>query len=123
MVTTLNQRDHKLGMSPFYSGKEDEWSGWSLETKNYVSLLSTHVPALLAGAEDTATTPDMGMMSIRATLTDEGARSAEKLFFVLVMNVKGPARNHGEALHQCRQYTGCVSRTHQAKRSKHTQSH
>ena len=59
--------------------------------KSYVSLLSTHVPALLAGAEDTATSPDMGRTRIRATLTEEDATAAKKLFHVLVMHVRRPA--------------------------------
>ena len=46
--------------------------------------------ALLAGAED-ATNPDMGMTRIRTTLTADGAAAAQKLFHVLVMNVRGPA--------------------------------
>ena len=55
-----------------------------------MSLLSVHVPALLAGAED-ATSPDMSMARIRTTLTDDGVAAAQKLFHVLVMNLKGPA--------------------------------
>ena len=58
--------------------------------RSYMSLLSVHVPALLAGAED-ATSPDMSMTRIRATLTDDGVAAAQKLFRVLVMNVRGPA--------------------------------
>ena len=54
-------------------------------------ILSTHVPALLAGAEDAATSPDMSMTRMRATLTEEGATPAKKLFHVLVMNVREPA--------------------------------
>ena len=46
--------------------------------KSYVSLLSTHVPALLAGAEDTATSPDMSMTGITATLTEDGATAAKQ---------------------------------------------
>ena len=49
--------------------------------------LSTHVPALLAGAEDTATSPDMSMTRIRATLTEDDATAAKKLFHALVMSV------------------------------------
>ena len=51
-----------------------------------VSLLSTLVPALLTGAEDTAASPDMSMRRIRATLTEDGLIAAKKLFRVLVMN-------------------------------------
>ena len=59
-------------------------------TRSYLSLLSVHVPALLAGAED-ATSPDMSMARIKATLKDDGVTAAQKLFHVLVMNVRGPA--------------------------------
>ena len=45
----------KLGKPPIYSGKENDWSEWSFVMKSYLSLLSTHVPALLAGAANTAT--------------------------------------------------------------------
>ena len=88
----------KLGRPPIYSGKEDDWNEWSLVMRNYVSLLSAHIPALLAGAKD-ATNPDMGMTRIRATLTDDGVAAAQKLFHVLVMNVRGTStgsdqRNH-----------------------------
>ena len=48
----------KLGEVPIYGGKEDEWSERSFVMTSYVTLLSTHVPALLAGAEETATSPD-----------------------------------------------------------------
>ena len=34
-----------------------------------------------------------------------------------------PWSHSGEALHQCRQYTGCVSRTHQSEKSIQTQNH
>ena len=80
----------KLGKPLIYSGKEDEWNEWSFVMRSYVSLLSVHVPALLAGAED-ATSPDISMTRIRATLTDDGVAAAKKLFHVLVKNVRGPA--------------------------------
>ena len=80
----------KLGKPPIYSGKDDEWSDWSFVMRSYVSLLFVHVPALLAGAQDTSS-PDMGMTRIRATLTEDGVTAAKKLFHVLVMNVRGPA--------------------------------
>ena len=59
--------------------------------KSYVSLLSAHVPALLTGAENPATSPDMSIAAIRATLAEDGVTAAQKLFHVLVMNVRGPA--------------------------------
>ena len=52
-------------------------------------LLSIHIAALLAEAED-PTSPDMSMSRIRTILTD-GVAAAQKLFHVLVMNVRGPA--------------------------------
>ena len=58
--------------------------------KSYVSLLSAYAPALPAGAEDPAWV-DMIVAIIRATLTEDGATAAKKLFHVLVMNVRGPA--------------------------------
>ena len=48
-------------------------------------------PALLAGAEDTATSPDVSVTRIRAILTEDGATAANKFFRILVMNVSGPA--------------------------------
>ena len=72
----------KLGKLEFYSGKEDAWSEWSFVMRSYVSLLSVHVPALLAGGED-ATSPDMSMKRIRTTLTDDGVTA-------VVINVRGP---------------------------------
>ena len=47
----------KLGRRPIYSGKEDEWNEWSFVMRNYVSLLSIQIAALLAEAED-PTSPD-----------------------------------------------------------------
>ena len=67
----------KLGKPPIYSGKEDEWNEWSFVMRSYMSLLSVHVPALLASAED-ATSPDMSMAKIRTTLTDDGVAAAQK---------------------------------------------
>ena len=67
----------KLGKPPIYSGKEDEWNEWSFVMRSYVSLLSVHLPALLAGAED-VTSPDLSMARIRTTLTDD-RRSTETL--------------------------------------------
>ena len=91
MMAATDEDLQKLGKPPIYSGKEDERSEWSFALKSYVSLLSAHVPALLAGAEDT-TSPDMSMTRIRATLTEEGVTAAKKLFHVLVMNVRLPAQ-------------------------------
>ena len=62
----------KLGKPPIYSGKEDEWNEWSFVMKSYVSLLSTHVPALLTGAENPVASPDVSIATIRATLTEDG---------------------------------------------------
>ena len=90
MAATDYDELQKLGRPPNYNGKEDEWDEWSFVMRGYVSLLSVHMPALLAGAEDT-TSPDMSMARIRATLTEGGAAAAQKLFHVLVMNVRGPA--------------------------------
>ena len=67
----------KLGKPPIYSGKEDEWSEWSFVMKNYASLLSVHVPALLTGAENPATSPDMSIAAIRATLAEDGVPAAK----------------------------------------------
>ena len=53
--------------------------------------VSTVVPALLTGAEDTATSQDMSTTRIRATLTEDGTIAAKKLFLVLVINVRRPA--------------------------------
>ena len=66
-------------------GKEDEWSEWSFVMKSYASLLSAHVPALLTGAENPATSSDMSIAAIRATLAEDGVTAAKKLFHVLVM--------------------------------------
>ena len=79
----------KLSRPPIYSGKEDEWNEWSFVMESYVSLLSVHTAALLTGTEDPAS-PDMSMSRIRTTLTN-GIEAAQKLFHVLVMNVRGPA--------------------------------
>ena len=81
----------KLGKPPIYSGNEDEWSEWSFVMKSYASLLSSHVPALLTGAENPATSPDTSTAAIRATLAEDEVTAAKKLFHVLVMNVRGPA--------------------------------
>ena len=80
----------KMGRLPIYSGKEDEWNKWSFVMRSYVSLLSIQITAFLAEAED-PTSPDMSMSRIRTILTDEGVAAAQKLFHVLVMNVRGPA--------------------------------
>ena len=45
---------------------------------------------MLAGTED-PTSPDKSMARIRATLTEGGVAAAQKLFHVLVMNVRGLA--------------------------------
>ena len=58
LMAATDDELQKLGRPPIYSGKEDEWNEWSFVMRNYVSLLSAHIPALLAGAEDTAS-PDM----------------------------------------------------------------
>ena len=91
---SYDQRDDgkhskKLGKPPIYNGKEDECSKCFV-MRSYVSLLFTHVPTLLACAEDTATSPDMSATRIRATHR-RWRDSGKKHFHVLVMNVKGPA--------------------------------
>ena len=68
----------KLGKPPIYNGTEDEWAEWSFVMRSYVFLLSGHMPAILAGAED-PTSPDMSMARIRATLTEGSAAAAQKL--------------------------------------------
>ena len=72
----------KLGKPPIFSGKEDDWSEWGFVMKSYMSLLSTHVPALLTGAKNPATSPDMSIAAIRATLAEDGVTAAKKLFHV-----------------------------------------
>ena len=57
----------------------------------HASLLSAHVPALLTGAENPATSQDMSMTGTRAILTEDGTTAAKKLFPFLAMNVRGPA--------------------------------
>ena len=83
-MTVTDEDLQKLGRPPIYSGKEDEWNEWSFVMKSYVSLLSTHVPALLTGAENPAASPDMSIATIRATLTEDGVTATKKLFHVLV---------------------------------------
>ena len=61
------------------------------DDSSYLPLLFAHVPALLTGAGDTATSPGMSMTKIRATPTEDDVTAAKKLFPVLVMNVRGPA--------------------------------
>ena len=90
LMAVTDDELQKLCKPPIFYGKDDEWNEWSFAMRSYVSLLSTHVPALLAGAED-STNPDMSMTRIRTTLTDEGVAAAQKLLHVLVMNVRGPA--------------------------------
>ena len=67
LMAATDDELQKLGRPPIYSGKEDEWNEWSFVMRSYVSLLSAHIPALLAGAEDTAS-PDMSMARIKDTL-------------------------------------------------------
>ena len=90
LMAATDDELQNLGKPPIYSGMENEWSEWSFVMRSNVSLLSVHVPALLAGAED-ATSPDMSMTRIRTTFTEDGVTAAKKLFHVLVMNVRGPA--------------------------------
>ena len=90
LVAATDDELQKLGRPPIYSGTEDEWNEWSFVMRKYVSLLSAHIPALLAGAEDTASA-DMSMARIKDTLADDGIATSQKLFHVLVMNVRGPA--------------------------------
>ena len=74
LMAAADDELQKLGKPPIYIGKEDEWNEWSFVMRSYVSLLSAHVPALLAGAEDAS--PDMSITRIRTTLTDEGVAAA-----------------------------------------------
>ena len=46
--------------------------------KSHVSLLSTHVPALLVGAEDTSTSPDMSMIRIESPSHRRGRDSGQE---------------------------------------------
>ena len=89
-MAATNDEQQKLGRPPIYSGKEDEWNEWTFVMGSYVSLLSAHIQELVAGAEDTVS-PDMSMARIKDTLADDGITAAQKLFHVLVMNVRGPA--------------------------------
>ena len=88
-MAATDDKLQKLDRPPIYNGKEDEWNEWSLVMRSYLSLLSIHIAALVAEAED-PTNPDMSMSRIKTILTD-GVAAAQKLFHVLVMNVRGPA--------------------------------
>ena len=55
----------------FHDTKCVFWHGKGGEVEVDRVSLSTHVPALLTSAEDTPTSPDVSMTSIRATLTEE----------------------------------------------------
>ena len=73
-----------------------QWKGGRVERMelHYEELcvfLSTHVPALLIGAENPVASPDMSIATIRATLTEDGVTAAKKFFHILVMNVRRPA--------------------------------
>ena len=68
--------------------------------------------------------------SVKATgvnlrvLCENSMRCVKPSVTNFVSRTEGTLRSHsGEALRQCRQYTRCVSRTHQAKGFKHTQNH
>ena len=76
-MAATDEELQKLLKRPIYCGKEDEWSTWSFVMESYVSPLPTHVRALLARAEDTATSLDMSMTRIRATLTEEGVTATK----------------------------------------------
>ena len=73
--------------------RRDEWNEWSFVVKSYVSLLSTHVPALLTGAENPAVSPDMSIATIRATFTEDGGDSSQETLPRL-----GDQRERGPAL-------------------------
>ena len=110
----------KLVERPICSGREeDEWSDWSFVTGSHVSLLSTHVPALLAGAEDTATSPDMRMTRIRATLTEVGATAAKKLLPRLGDEREGTSVGSHQRSHRHERSIGMASVDHEI-RSKHS---
>ena len=116
----------KLGKPPIYSGKEDEWNEWSFVMKSYVSLLSTHVPALLTGAENPVVNPDMSIATIRATLTEDGVTAAKKLFHVLVDGRKRTSTGSDQRNHRHERSIGVASVDHEI-RAKHsaesTESH
>ena len=88
-MAAIDDKLQKLDRPPIYDGKKDEWNEWSFVMSCYLSLLSPHIAALVAEAED-PTNPDMSMSRIKTILTD-GVAAAQKLFHVLVMNVRGPA--------------------------------
>ena len=77
-MAATDEELQKLGKPPICSGKDDEWSEWSVVVKSYASLCPRTCQRCWQGAEDTATSPDMSMTRIRATLTEDDATAAKK---------------------------------------------
>ena len=119
-MAATDEELQKLGERPIYSGKEeDELSEWSFVMRSYVSLLSTHVPALLAGAEDTARSTDMSMTRFRATLTEVAATAAKKLLPRLGDEREGTSVGSDQRSHRHERSVGMASVDHEI-RSEHS---
>ena len=104
----------KLGKPPIYSGKEDEWNEWSFVMRSYMSLLSVHVPALLASAED-ATSPNMSMAKIRTTLTDDGVAAAQKTLPRLGVERERTSSGSDQRDHRYERSTGMTGVDHEIR--------
>ena len=92
----------------------------------HATLLSAHVPALLTGAENPATSQDKRRKGTRATLTEDGTTAAKKLFPNRAMNERGPAIGSDQRKHRQERSIGMASVDHEI-RAKHsaesTESH
>ena len=80
----------RLARPPTFSGKEDEWTEWSLVMRSYAAVQAPEITRLTQAAESAAR-PDITIDNIQQTLGAGGAAAAKKLFHILVMSVNGPA--------------------------------
>ena len=89
--------------------------------ESYVSLLSTHVPALLAG-EGAAPSPDMGVTRIRAALTEDGATAANETLPCLGDEREGTSVGSDQRNHRYERSIGMASVGHEVRSKRSTAS-
>ncbi|CAK0889405.1 unnamed protein product, partial [Prorocentrum cordatum] len=76
---------------PTFDGNEETWTEWSFVMRAYLGGQTTQTLKLLEAVEQRAD-PDISMAETLHRLGAEGVTATKKMFFALVMTVKGSAQ-------------------------------
>jgi len=98
-----------LGRPPVFGGEEETWEEWSFVMKAYLCLLAPDAPTLIEVSEDKnqiQLNSDISVARIQVIMGDTGVTASRKIYYALVLGVKGPALT---AIRGVEQYNGAMA--------------